>query len=295
MQPRPPDRSKIRALIAEAEHELAQSPHPASARRDAESLVLHVLRATAPERNRAWLIAHMNTPTMPNVGPNVRALLARRAAGEPMQYIFGETEFYGLPFRVTPDVLIPRPETEHLVEVVLQKAAALAAPRIVDVGTGSGAIAVALAHALPHAILTAIDISPRALAIAEDNARRNGVAARIRFLRGSLLAPVAGERFDIVSSNPPYVPTGDRASLAVEVRDHEPGLALFAGADGLDVIRRLIPEALAALDPGGWLAVEFGYGQQPAVKRLLQAAGFAEIDFTADLQGIPRVACARRP
>lgn len=295
MQPRPLDRSKVRDLVAEAEYELAQSPHPASARRDAESIVLHVLRATAPERNRAWLIAHMDTPTVPQVGPNVRSLVDRRAAGEPMQYIFGETEFYGLPLRVTPDVLIPRPETEHLVEVVLQKIAALTVPRIVDVGTGSGAIAVTLAHALPRAVLTAIDISPRALAIAQDNARRNGVFERIRFLHGSLLAPVAGERFDIVASNPPYVPSGDRATLAVEVRDHEPGVALFAGDDGLDVIRRLIPDSLAALDLGGWLAMEFGYGQQPAVKALLQAADFAEIEFTADLQGIPRVACARRP
>ncbi len=149
-------------------------------------------------------------------------------------------------------MLIPRPETEHLVEKVLDLAGRFPQPRIVDIGAGSGAISVALAHKLPQAIVTALDISPAALAIAEGNAKLNAVS--IRLLCGDLLAPVAAERFEIVVSNPPYVPAVDRDSLAVEVREYEPGLALFAGDDGLDIYRRLIPEAFAVLVPGGFIA-----------------------------------------
>jgi release factor glutamine methyltransferase len=163
----------------------------------------------------------------------------------------------------------------------------------VDVGTGSGAIAVALAHECFFAVMTAIDISSRALAIAEENAERSG--ASIRFLEGDLLAPVAGECFEIVVSNPPYVPSGDRASLSVEVREYEPALALFAGDDGLDVYRRLIPAAFVSLTPGGYVALEIGYGQSKAITELLARSGFEQIEFVPDLQGIPRVACARRP
>ena len=190
------------------------------------------------------------------------------------------------------DVLIPRPETEHLVEKVLEIAANLEQARIVDVGTGSGAIAIALAHKLPAAHMTAVDVSAAALAVARGNAERNRVAERIRFLEGDLLAPVTGERFEIVVSNPPYVAESDRASLAVEVRDYEPALALFAG-NGLDVYRRLIPGARAVIAPGGLLAVEIGYGQDSAVAALLADSGFEQIEFTADLRGIPRVVSAR--
>jgi release factor glutamine methyltransferase len=210
-----------------------------------------------------------------------------------MQYIIGETEFYGLAFRVTPDVLIPRPETEHLVEKAIELSATFQAPRIVDIGTGSGAVAVALSHNLPNAGLTAIDLSEPALTIARENAKRNGVA--LRFLQGDLLSPVAGEQFDIVVSNPPYVPEIDRPTLSVEVREYEPGLALFAGNDGLDIYRRLIPQAFACLVSGGFIALEIGYGQSAAIAGLLGAAGFRNIEFTPDLQGIQRVACAQRP
>ena len=220
-------------------------------------------------------------------------LLERRYQGEPIQYITGETEFYGLPFRVSPDVLIPRPETEHLVEKVLELAVHFPVPRIVDVGSGSGAIAVALAHKLPHAQIIAVDLSAAALAIARENAKRNGVA--LRFLEGNLLAPVAEERFEFIVSNPPYVPTADRESLSVEVRDYEPALALFAGENGLEVYQRLIPAAFDALIPGGYVALEIGYGQSPAITELLARSGFEQIEFVPDLQGIPRVACARRP
>jgi release factor glutamine methyltransferase len=222
-------------------------------------------------------------------------LLERRHRGEPIQYITGETEFYGFPFRVTPDVLIPRPETELLVEKVFDLAACFRAPRIVDVGTGSGAISATLAHKLPHASITATDLSAPALAIARQNAERNGVSQRIRFLSADLLDPLAEERFEIVVSNPPYVPTTDRPSLPVEVRDHEPALALFAGPDGLDAYRRLIPQAFACLVPGGFLTLEIGHGQSPAIRDLLASSGFHQIEFLPDLQNILRVALAQRP
>jgi release factor glutamine methyltransferase len=264
-------------------------PHRDSARRDAETLLLHLTG-----NNRAWLLAHLDDELGYEFAEQYIALLERRFAGEPMQYIFGESEFYRLPFRVTPDVLIPRPETEHVVEKVLERAANFAAPRIVDVGTGSGAIAVVLAHELTAAIVTATDLSAAALNVARQNAQRNGVAERVRFLGGDLLQPVAGEQFDMVVSNPPYVSEVDRESLAVEVRDYEPAQALFAGADGLDVYRRLIPQAFAALAPGGHVILEIGHGQEPPVGALLGEAGFENIEFTPDLQGIPRMACAQR-
>jgi release factor glutamine methyltransferase len=264
-------------------------PHRDRARRDAETLLLHLLG-----KNRAWMLAHLDDELGYDCAEQYIALLERRFAGEPMQYIFGEAEFYRLPFHVTPDVLIPRPETEHVVEKMLKLATNFAAPRILDVGTGSGAIAVALAHELPEAVVTAIDLFAAALSVARENAQRNGVAERVRFLEGDLLEPVAGEQFDMVVSNPPYVANADRESLAVEVRDYEPGQALFAGTDGLDVYGRLIPQAFAALAPGGYLVMEIGYGQEPPVGALLGEAGFENVEFSADLQGIPRVACAQK-
>lgn len=231
---------------------------------------------------------------MPNVGSEHRVLVQRRRLGEPIQYITGEIEFFGLPFHVTPDVLIPRPETEHSVEKVLELAAQFQSPRIVDVGTGSGAIAIALAIKLSASQITAIDISSAALAIANQNTARNGVADRIRFLEGDLLTPVPNQQFDIVVSNPPYVSETDRAKLSVEVRDFEPASALFAGDDGLAIYRRLIPQAHGALLPSGWIVLEIGFGQDAAIHLLLEEAGFSEIAFTADLQGIARVASARR-
>jgi release factor glutamine methyltransferase len=299
--------SKIRALIAQGEYTLAEGPHPERARRDCETLLLHVFNeeaqignngwpnhfANQPNINSAWLIANQNLTTLSILREKFMTLVNRRLTGEPIQYILGETEFYGQPFRVTPDVLIPRPETEHLIEKVLVLASNFPAPRVIDIGTGSGAIAVALAHHLPHAQITAIDLSKSALAVAHHNAKHNGVT--IRFLEGDLLTPVAGERFEIIVSNPPYVPSADRAQLSVEVRDYEPALALFAGEDGLEVYRRLIPAAFDALTLGGFLALEIGYGQLPDLAQLLTHSGFQQIEFTPDLQGIPRVACAHRP
>jgi release factor glutamine methyltransferase len=295
MQHTPTDPGTIRALLAEAESSLAGGPHPERARRDAEALLLQILKRKDPDKNRAWLIAHEDEPLAPDAAAALRALVKRRRTGEPIQYITGETEFYGLNFRVNRDVLIPRPETEHLVEKAIALAADFVRPRIVDVGAGSGAIAVALAAKLPAAQMTATEISASALTVARENAKRNGVAERVRFLEGDLLAPVAGERFDLIVSNPPYVPEGDRDTLSVEVRDYEPAQALFAGADGLAIYRRLIPAAFAALVSGGFAVLEIGYGQQEPVGALLTGVGFNHVAFTADLQGIPRVAAARKP
>jgi release factor glutamine methyltransferase len=244
-------------------------------------------------RDRAFLLTHPDTALTAVQVAQYESWLERRAAHEPIQYILGEQEFFGLIFTVTRDVLIPRPETEHLVEALLARVPHDHQPlRIADIGTGSGAIAVALAHALPQARVTALDISAAALAAAKGNAETHHVADRMRFLQSDLLSAVAGERFDAIVSNPPYVAEGDRASLEPQVRDYEPASALFAGPSGLDVYERLIPRALAALKPGGWLLMEIGQGQRDALAQLL--SGWNHVSFVDDLQGIPRVACARR-
>lgn len=279
----------LREWLEQSETRLAAAPHAERARLDAESLLIHHIG-----KSRAWLITHLDDEFGGCVSIGYAKLIERRLAGEPIQYIVGECEFYGLPFKVTRDVLIPRSETEHLVEKIVQLAPLFPQPRIVDVGTGSGAIAIAVAHEWPSANVTGIDISERALEVAEANAERVGFDRRIRFLQGDLLAPVSGEQFDMVVSNPPYVAEGDRGTLAVEVREFEPGLALFAGADGLESYRRLIPAAHAAVAVGGYVALEIGYGQRDAVAGLLKDSGFTGIEFTADLQGIDRVAVGRR-
>jgi release factor glutamine methyltransferase len=281
----------LRALIAEAETKLQQSPHPERARLDAETLLLHSLC-----QNRAWLITHWDDEADAAMQCAYNDLVARRQTGEPIQYITGASEFFGLPFSVGPGVLIPRPETEHLVEEVIRLAAQFEKSdlRIADIGTGSGIIAVAVAHALPHAHISAIDSSPQALTIAKENAESNNLADRIKFYEGDLLAPLTGQRFDIIASNPPYIPTTDSDYLSIEVREHEPHSALFAGNDGLDIYRRLIPDARELLTPSGWLVLEIGYGQQQAIEELLTAHRYSDIHFIADYQGIPRVVSARR-
>jgi release factor glutamine methyltransferase len=278
---------KLCDWLRKGEADLLTGPHPDRARRDAEMLLLHHIG-----KNRAWLLTHLDEDFGGCKAIAYAAVLKRRLAGEPIQYITGECEFFGLSFHVTPAVLIPRPETEHLVEAALAHAANLAHPHILDVGTGSGAIAVSLAKHLTDAQITGTDISSSALDLAKENAKRHNVA--VRFLQGNLLAPVAGETFDLIVSNPPYVPKDDSSSLSVEVRDYEPAEALFAGPDGLSVYRRLIPEAYAALAPGGYLALEIGFGQADAIADLMQSSGFSSINFTFDLQGILRVAIARR-
>lgn len=285
----------LQEWIKNGEARLANGPHPDRAHADAELLLLHLL-----ERDRVFLIAHAEENLSAEGVARYHALIDRRLSGEPIQYIVGEVEFYGLPFRVTRDVLIPRHETELLVEKVLERIQSYSSRkpvRIVDVGTGSGAIAVALACKLGPAAqveITATDISAAALELARKNAELNGVADRIRFLYGDLLEPVAEERFDFIVSNPPYVPIGDRESLDMEVREFEPALALFAGVDGLAVYRRLIPDALKVLNPHGMLALEIGFGQRDGAGALLYETGFGQVEFFHDLQLIQRVALAQR-
>jgi release factor glutamine methyltransferase len=281
---------QLRECIEYGTARLSAGPHLDRARRDAETLLLHLTG-----KNRAWLIAHAADEFGGCTAIRFASLLERRFAGEPIQYITGEAEFFGLPFRVTRDVLIPRPETEHLVEKVIALAAGFPALRIVDVGAGSGAIAIALARSLPHAEIAAIDLSLAALEVARDNARLNGVADRVRFLEGDLLEPVQGESFDLIISNPPYVPDSDRPTLSVEVREYEPSLALFAGQDGLAIYRRLIPSAARVLRPSGFLVLEIGFGQATVVAELMRAARFDRVESAPDLQGIPRVLSGQRP
>jgi release factor glutamine methyltransferase len=270
-------------------------------RRDAETLVLHLLAC-----DRAWLMAHTDEPLAPHTHTQLQALTQRRAAHEPLQYLTGIQEFYGLPLHVTPDTLIPRPETELLVEAILHYAATQPPQlRILDVGTGTGAIALALASNLPTAQITACDISPAALDIARKNAAKLHLTERITFVESNLLSGFGTSQpyslfpipyslsFDILVSNPPYIPTTDAPTLQPEVRDHEPHTALFAGPDGLDIYRRLIPEAHAALRPGGLLAMEFGFGQREALRALL--ASWHNVRFLDDYAGIPRIVLAERP
>jgi release factor glutamine methyltransferase len=254
-------------------------------RRDAELLLMRCLGW-----NRAWLLTHSDELLTPAQITQYEQWLSRRALHEPIQYITGEQEFYGLTFHVTPAVLIPRPETEHLVEAALARIPHNTPLRIADIGTGSGAIAIALAHTLPQANVTALDLSPSALAVAQNNAQKLGVIDRIRFLESDLLQAVSGEHFDIIVSNPPYVPQSE--ILEPQVRDYEPATALYAGASGLDIYERLIPQAHAALKPEGWLLMEIGHGQREALTALLK--DWNEVSFIDDLQGIPRVACAKR-
>jgi release factor glutamine methyltransferase len=254
-------------------------------RRDAQQLLLRVL-----QKDGAWLLAHPEATLNDEQARCYDDWLGRRERREPVQYIVGEQEFYGLALKVSPDVLIPRPETEHLVEAALTRLERERSARICDVGTGSGAIAVALARHLPLAEVTAVDKSAGALQVARENAARHGVAERVRLLESDLLGAVRGERFNMVVSNPPYVATGER--LEAQVGLYEPQEALYAGATGLEVYRRLIPAAKRGLVDDGWLLLEIGFGQRDAVSALL--VGWDGVDFVDDLQGIPRVAIARR-
>jgi release factor glutamine methyltransferase len=206
-----------------------------------------------------------------------------------VQYITGVQEFFGLPFEVSPAVLIPRPETEHLVEAVLERFGRESSPRIVDVGTGSGAIAVALAHALPRSQVTAVDLSSAALEVARRNAERHGVLERVTLLQSDLLAVLESADFEVVLSNPPYIAEGE--VLEPQVLNYEPRSALYAGPTGLEIYERLIPQARRVLKPQGWLMLEIGYGQSTALSRLL--SDWNEVSFLNDLQGIPRVVQAK--
>lgn len=283
----------IQQALESATERLAADVHlRETARRDAELLLMH-----AAALRRTDLIAYPQRELAPVQAAALETAVGRRLRHEPVQYITGTQEFYGLPLKVSAAVLIPRPETEHLVESVLELLPHDRPLAIADVGTGSGAIAIALATHLPLATVTALDLSTAALAVAQANARTYSLCERIRFLRSDLLDGLSAQEreggFDAIVSNPPYVPTGDHETLHPQVREHEPATALYAGEDGLSVYRRLVPQAAAALRPGGLLAMEFGWGQSEALGELL--ASWQDLSFVKDLQGIPRVVLARRP
>lgn len=256
---------------------------PDEAAIDAEVLARHALGW-----DRAALIARGHEPPPARFDEAFAPLVERRVGREPVAQIVGHREFWGLEFEVTRDVLVPRPETELVVETALDLARGGGIRRIVDVGTGSGCIAVALAVSLPDASLVATDTSPAALAVARRNAQRHGVDRRIVFVESDLFAGLQ-EPADLIASNPPYVPTGDLASLPPEVARYEPHQALLAGADGLSAIARLFDEAAAHLAPEGRLVVEFGFGQASKITALADAAGWRLHAMRPDLQQIPRV------
>ena len=239
--------------------------------------------------DRARLITEQQAPVPSDLEPRFSDWIARRARREPSAYIVGVREFWGLDFLVTPSVLIPRPETEFVVEESLALIRALAAPRIADIGTGSGCIAVSIAHELPHAHIVASDVSVEALDVARRNAERHGVADRIEFVAASYLGGVEGD-FDLIAANPPYVRDGDKPALAADVR-YEPDVALFGGSRGLRDIEGVLDTAIAKLRPHGWLVMEFGFGQEDDVRDLVASRSALEVvRVREDLQGLARTA-----
>ncbi|TCJ14777.1 peptide chain release factor N(5)-glutamine methyltransferase [Parasulfuritortus cantonensis] len=256
---------------------------PREARLEARVLAAAVL-AVEP----VWLLAHDTDALETGQIDRLDAALARRLAGEPVAYIVGEREFYGRPFRVGPATLIPRPETEHLVEAALARGGAGA--RVLDIGTGSGCIAITLKLERPDWQVTAIDLSAEALAVARDNAERLG--AELEWLASDLFAALPGRAFDLIVSNPPYIPAADPHLDRGDVR-FEPRVALASGPDGLATIRAIVAEAPAQLAAGGWLLLEHGYDQGDAVPALLRGAGYTEVFLERDLAGLARVSGGR--
>ena len=266
-----------------------------SPRMNAELLAMFTLGC-----DRAFLFAHPERELTIEEQARLEDSLSQRARGVPAQYITGHQEFWGMDFIVSPAVLIPRPETEHVIETVLQLAnennggRAPGIPiRIIDVGTGSGCIALALAKEFPYAEIHATDISSSALEVAHANAARHQFESRVRFRQTDLLHGIDPGSFDFVVSNPPYVGESEADEVQLEVRKFEPRNAVFAGPTGLEVIERLIPQARATLRPGGWLVIEISRSIVEGVKRLF--GGWQQVQITNDLQGIPRVAFAQRP
>lgn len=249
---------------------------------DAEVLARHALGW-----NRAALLSRGREPAPQGFSERFDALVLRRVRREPVAYIVGHREFWGLEFEVTRDVLVPRPETEIIVEEVVAFARANGSRQVIDVGAGSGCIAIAVAHELRGVHVVATDTSAAALAVASRNAARHGVSDRVSFVRTDLLHGL-GANADVILSNPPYIPDRDAATLPPEVAAYEPSSALFGGDDGLDVVRRLLHESPKALAPGGRLVIEFGVDQEQGVRTAAAAAGWNVVTVRADLQRIPR-------
>jgi release factor glutamine methyltransferase len=278
------------ALAAARERLVSAGIAPAEAAVDVDLYARTILGC-----DKARLVVSLSEPAPDSLEPRFSQFIARRERREPSAYIVGSREFWGLDFVVTPAVLIPRPETEFVVDETLRAVAESGAPRVrlADIGTGCGCIAVSLAHELPHAEITASDVSADALDIARINARRHAVESRIRFVQTSFLGGVRAA-FDAIAANPPYVRDGDKPALARDVR-HEPDVALFGGATGLRAIEGVVDTAVTHLRPGGWLVMEFGFGQEDAVRALV--AGRPELRFDRvreDLQGLPRTAVVQR-
>jgi release factor glutamine methyltransferase len=275
--------TSLHERIAEARDALVRAGlAPADAAIDAEVLARHAL-----DWDRARLLARGREPSPPGFDEQFRALIARRAAREPVAMITGHREFWGLEFAVSPDVLIPRPESELIVEAVCEFGVSRTIRRIVDVGTGSGCLAVALAHEFPAARILATDISPAALRVAAANVARHHVSRQVSCVCSHLLDAVAGP-VDVIVSNPPYVPDGVR--LSPDIVRYEPAVALYSGVDGLFVLERLIAAVKSCLAERGVFVVEFGFGQEDAVLSLAAAAGWSRVTIKHDLQEIPRVA-----
>lgn len=264
---------------------------PAAARLEAQILLAHVLKC-----NKVDLMVRYEEQPAEAERTAYRELIKRRVDGWPVAYLVGFREFYLLPFDVSPAVLVPRPETETLVSEALRLLKPLTNPAVLDIGTGSGAIAVSIAHQKRDARVTATDISPDALDVARRNAERHGVAKRIEFRQGDLFGAVpADATFDVIVSNPPYVTPSELATLAPDVRDHEPRLALDGGPDGLAFYRRIAAGVGKVLKPGGWLLAEIGATQDAAVRTILGERGELEVGKTLkDATGLPRVVVARR-
>lgn len=255
---------------------------------EAELLLMHVLGC-----NHAWLYAHGRDALPAPAADRFDRLVARREAGEPVAYLTGRRGFWSLELRVDPRTLIPRAETERLVELALERLPEDQSGRVADLGTGSGAIALAIASERPRLQVVATDTSAGALAVARGNADGIGLA-NVEFRRGDWLAPLAGERFGMIVSNPPYIAAGDPHLGQGDLR-HEPEQALASGVDGLDDIRTITVGALPHLEPGGWLLLEHGHDQGAAVRQLLSAAGYVQVDTATDLEGRDRVSLARKP
>lgn len=260
-------------------------------RLDAEVILAHALGTS-----RVMLYARFDQPLQPEELAKIRSLVARRARREPIAYLTQEREIYSMAFEVSPAVLIPRPDTETLIEACLAGLTGVEAPRIVDVGTGSGCIALVLAKNLPSADVTGIDVSPEALTVASRNRERHGLTDRVQLIEGDLLtsAPETLRGLDLIVANLPYIASGQISTLMRDVRDFEPHLALDGGNDGLDLIRRLVPEALERLRPGGFLALEIGWDQRVRVETILSEAGYADVQSLVDPGGQDRVVTGRR-
>lgn len=253
---------------------------------DAELLLAHTL-----DKNRSWLFAHAEDPVGHAAHARFLSLVQRRLAGEPVAYLTGTRGFWTLDLEVTPATLVPRPETELLVELALARLPADAGARLADLGTGSGAIALSLAKERPHARVVATDASPAALEVARANAARNHIG-NCEFRRGDWLAPLAGEMFELIASNPPYIADGDPHLLQGDLR-FEPAMALSCGPDGLNAIRAIVARAPTHLQAGGWLLLEHGWAQGEAVRGLLLDAGFIDVESVRDLEERERVSLGR--